>query len=106
YELAKRLDPEAEAHYPALARTAQDNLMLYAEHTWGHSGTISDPYESMVLNLDMRKNSYASKAHEAASRMLNAIAVKKGDILRYYNSQGTIRVCSAGSAKGPQKVEF
>lgn len=45
----------------------------------------------MVLNLDMRKNSYASKAHEAASLMLCSIAEKKGDMLRYYNTTGTVR---------------
>ena len=70
--------------------------MLYAEHTWGHSSTITNPYDTMVLNLDMRKNSYASKAHEAASRMLNRIAAEKGDILRYYSTRGTVgRVMSA-----------
>lgn len=62
WQLANRLDPDAEARYPALSETVQDNLMLYAEHTWGHSSTITNPYDTMVLNLDMRKNSYASKA--------------------------------------------
>ena len=79
WQLANRLDPDAETHYPALAEAVQDNLMLYAEHTWGHSSTITNPYDTMVLNLDMRKNSYASKAHEAASLMLCSIAEKKGD---------------------------
>lgn len=75
WQLANRLDPDAEARYPALSETVQDNLMLYAEHTWGHSSTITNPYDTMVLNLDMRKNSYASKAHEAAS----LICYKPGD---------------------------
>lgn len=55
--------------------------MLYAEHTWGHSSTITNPYDTMVLNLDTRKNSYASKAHEAASLVLCSIAERKGDML-------------------------
>lgn len=33
YQLAKRLDAEVDTHYPSLVETAQDNLMLYAEHT-------------------------------------------------------------------------
>ena len=78
YQLCKRLDGEIASKYPDLYAAAQDNLMLYAEHTWGHSSTITNPYDTMVLNLDMRKNSYASKAHEAASRMLNRIAAEKG----------------------------
>ncbi len=106
YHLCRRLDPEAEAHYPELFAAAQDNLLLYAEHTWGHSSTVTCPYDTMVLNLDMRKNSYASKAHEAASRMLNRIAVARGDILRYYNTGGTIRACSVSRADCPQLVEF
>lgn len=106
YWLCQRLDPDALKKYPELARTAQDNLMLYSEHTWGHSGTITCPYHTMVLNLDMRKNSYASKAHEAASRMLYSIASEKGDVLRYYNTSGTIRVCNTGRTASPQLVEF
>lgn len=43
WQLANRLDPDAETHYPALAEAVQDNLMLYAEHTWGHSSTITNP---------------------------------------------------------------
>ena len=102
YQLCKRLDGEIASKYPDLYAAAQDNLMLYAEHTWGHSSTITNPYDTMVLNLDMRKNSYASKAHEAASRMLNRIAAEKGDILRYYSTRGTVRSCQrqGGAAAG------
>ena len=106
YRLAKRLDADADAHYPALAEAAQDNLMLYAEHTWGHSSTITNPYDTMVLNLDMRKNSYASKAHEAASLMLCSIAEQKGDLLRYYNLNGAVRAVGVSRCGKPQLVEF
>ena len=41
-----------------------------------------DHYDTMLLNLDTRKNSYASKAHEAASLVLCSIAERKGDMLR------------------------
>ena len=106
YQMCKRLDSDIARKYPELYTTAQDNLMLYAEHTWGHSSTITNPYDTMVLNLDMRKNSYASKAHEAASRMLNHISVEKGDILRYYSTNGKIRACNINAVAGPQLVEF
>ena len=52
YALCKRLDPAAETDMPALARTAQDNLLLYAEHTWGHSATVINPYDTMVVAQD------------------------------------------------------
>ena len=106
WQLANRLDPDAEARYPALSETVQDNLMLYAEHTWGHSSTITNPYDTMVLNLDMRKNSYASKAHEAASLMLCSIAEKKGDMLRYYNTTGAVRAVGVSHTSQPQLIEF
>ncbi|MBS5671290.1 MAG: hypothetical protein KHX25_04310 [Firmicutes bacterium] len=106
YQLCKRLDGAVEQKYPELYATAQDHLMLYAEHTWGHSSTITNPYDTMVLNLDMRKNSYASKAHEAASRMLNRIAAEKGDILRYYSTCGKIQVCHVSDQGGQYLVEF
>lgn len=54
YHLCERLDKKAGEKYPELWRTAQDNLMLYAEHTWGHSSTITNPYDTMVLNLDIQ----------------------------------------------------
>ncbi len=106
YQLAKRLDGNLDAHYPALAETVQDNLMLYAEHTWGHSSTVSNPCDTMVLNLDMRKNSYASKAHEAASLMLYSIAEQKGDTLLYYNTTGTVRAIGVSHTAEPQLIEF
>lgn len=106
YALAHRLDPQVGQRHPELCRTAEDNLLLYAEHTWGHSSTITNPYDTMVLNLDLRKTSYASKAHEAASRLLGAIAEEKGDTLRYYSSKGTLKVCVPNQVKGLQPVEF
>ncbi len=106
YQLCQRLEPKAAKKYPALYAAAQNNIMLYAEHTWGHSSTITNPYDTMVLNLDMRKNSYASKAHEAASQMLTRIAEEKGDLLRYYNTTGKIRACATSKSNCLQLVEF
>ena len=106
YALCRRLDGAVGSKYPELCRTAEDNLLLYAEHTWGHSSTITNPYDTMVLNLDMRKNSYASKAHESASRMLGLISEEKGDIMRYYNTNGELKVCVPNHIRGRQPVEF
>ena len=104
--LCERLDPDVYTHEPDLARMAEDNLLLYAEHTWGHSATVSNPYETMVTNLDIRKTSYASKAHEAASLMLTRIARRKGDVLRYYALNGAVRVCNPSRTGGLLPVEF
>ncbi len=106
YRLCKRLEPALEERYPIVCKAAEDNLLLYAEHTWGHSSTIENPYDTMVLNLDMRKNSYASKAHEAASTLLNRIAMARGDVMRYYATQGEISVCDVSGRGGLQPVSF
>lgn len=100
------MEPQLGEKDPALCRAAEDNLLLYAEHTWGHSSTITNPYDTMVLNLDARKSSYASKAHEAASQLLGRAAAEKGDILRYYNTSGKLRVIAPNRAQGLQAVEF
>lgn len=106
YHLCRRLDKKAAENYPELYTAAQDSLLLYAEHTWGHSSTVTNPYDTMVQNLDIRKTSYASKAHEAASRMLGRICAKRGDILRYYSTAGTIRACGVSKNPGARLVEF
>lgn len=48
----------------------------------------------------------ASKAHEAASLMLCSIAEKKGDMLRYYNTTGTVRAVGVSHTSQPQLIEF
>lgn len=106
YHLARRLDQEAASKYPDLVKRAQDNLLLYAEHTWGHSSSIGDPYDTMVLNLDIRKTSYASGAHESASLMLDHIAKDQGDLMRYYNTSGEILVKNPSSYCGKVPIEF
>lgn len=108
YHLCERMDKGCmeKSENKLLARTAQDNLMLYAEHTWGHSSTITCPFDTMVLNLDMRKNSYASKAHESVSLMLNKIAEDKGDTLRYYSTNGKIKVINTNSLSCKLPVEY
>lgn len=106
YSLCSRLDAGCAEKYPALAECAEENLLLYAEHTWGHSSTITNPCDTMVLNLDMRKTSYASKAHESASMMLTEIAEEKGDTMRYYNTEGNVTVYGTSDSNDLSKIEF
>lgn len=106
YHLCERLEPNLTSKHPQISRIAEDNLLLYAEHTWGHSASIIDPYDTMVLNLDMRKNSYASKAHEGAAMMLNQIDLAHGDIRNYYHTSGRIKVKNPAGCSGIYPVEF
>ncbi len=106
YYLCEKLDSKAHVSKKELTRQAEDNLLLYAEHTWGHSSTITNPYDTMVQNLDIRKTSYASKAHEASAKNLNRIMHSRGDKLRYYDLNGKVKAISLSDQKSTQVVEF
>ena len=49
--MSDRLENKTGVHNDALAETAEDNVLLYAEHTWGHSATVTNPYDTLVTNL-------------------------------------------------------
>ena len=104
--IASKLSAKTENTYPALQETIDDNLLLYAEHTWGHSSTISNPFDTMVLNLDTRKNSYASKAHEAAASKLCALTLDLGGSPTYYNVNGSLRAVSTNEKPCDYVVSF
>ncbi|MDO5399997.1 MAG: hypothetical protein Q4F17_03330 [Eubacteriales bacterium] len=104
--ICDRLEEKTGLHNEALAQAAGDNALLYAEHTWGHSATVTNPYDTMVTNLDIRKTSYASKAHEAAAMRKNEQCHRLGDILRYYNSTGLVKAVSTSREARVLPVEF
>lgn len=106
FHMCERLEEKTGIHNEMLKRTAEDNALLYAEHTWGHSSTISEPYHTLVNNLDIRKTSYASKAHEAAAMGKNEQCHKLGDILRYYNLSGEVKAVSLSREEKVFPVEF
>lgn len=76
-----------------------DNALLFAEHTFGHSATVSDSAETMVKNLEFRKNSYASKANEAANKALLKVVKAAGDCLTYYEREGRVKAINKGDEK-------
>lgn len=78
YEMARRLDPEGEICGKELLDDTAYNLMFYAEHTWGYCSSVSEPWNTCVNNLDLRKSLYALKANESASRALDKIAYSRG----------------------------
>lgn len=101
-----RLEEKTGVHNEKLAQAADENALLYAEHTWGHSSTITNPYDTFVTNLDIRKTSYASKAHEASAMRKSEQCHLMGDILRYYNGSGLVKAVSVSREKRVLPVEF
>lgn len=104
--ICDRLEEKTGVRNQPLAQDACENALLYAEHTWGHSSTITNPYDTLVTNLDIRKTGYASKAHEAGAMRKSEQCHLLGDILRYYNSQGQVKAVSLSRQKRTLPVEF
>ena len=104
--ICDRLEEKTGYCNEMLKEAGEENALLYAEHTWGHSATITNPYDTMVTNLDIRKTSYASKLHEAGAMRRSEQCHLLGDILRYYNTSGQVKVVSMSSTKGVFPVEF
>ena len=104
--ICDRLEEKTGCHDQRLVQTGEENALLYAEHTWGHSATVTNPYDTMVTNLDIRKTGYASKAHEAGAMRKSRQCRLLGDILRYYNSCGQVKAVSMSGRRGVFPVEF
>ena len=83
YDLVKKLDPQGRFADPALMDQAEYNMMLYSEHTWGYSSSISEPWNSMVASLGMKKSQYAVAANVAAYRNLNKALTGLGQRVPY-----------------------
>lgn len=101
-----RLEEKTGVHNEKLSQLADENALLYAEHTWGHSSTITNPYDTLVTDLDIRKTGYASKAHEAAAMRRSEQYHLLGDILRYYSGNGQVKAVSMSREKRVLPVEF
>lgn len=104
--ICDRLEEKTGYCNEKLREAGEENALLYAEHTWGHSATITNPYDTMVTNLDIRKTSYASKTHEANAMRKSEQCHRMGDILRYYNTNGQVKAVSMSSQRGVFPVEF
>lgn len=90
--LAARLDPEGKYSDPALRKEAGDNMMLYAEHTWGHSASVTDPYSSLVSSMHLKKTGYAVNANNAANALLDGVLAGLGNRVIRPERPGRVRV--------------
>ena len=75
---AALLDPEGRYTDDALRREAGENMMLFSEHTWGHSASVSDPFSTLVHSMEMKKTAYAVNANTAANTLLDSVLAGLG----------------------------
>ena len=67
---------------PELRKRAEENMLLFSEHTLGHSATVSHPYLPLVNDLDMHNQRYAVEAHAAVAEMKNFRVIRGHHWLR------------------------
>lgn len=89
---AALLDPEKRFTDEALWMESGRNMMLFAEHTWGHSASVSDPYLSLVTAMNMKKAGYAVNAHNQANALLDGVLEGLGNRAVYPDRKNRFRV--------------
>lgn len=81
YDKVRRLDPNCEIITEDRIKCMEDELMLFAEHTWGYHSSVSEPWNPFVQELGVRKDAYAANASKLAHTALYDILEAKGDAL-------------------------
>ncbi|MCL4408597.1 MAG: glycosyl hydrolase, partial [Thermotogae bacterium] len=79
--ICKALDPKDNLGDKKLMDEVSDDLMMYAEHTWGYSASVSEPWDTMTNIIDLRKSAYAINAHEKIYRNFDKIMKNKSEVL-------------------------
>lgn len=80
YHIGKQLASDFVAADKEYLNEVEYELALYAEHTWGYSSSVTEPWETLVNDLDFRKSSYAIRANQLASLKLDEILASKGEV--------------------------
>ncbi len=78
--VVKELDKAAGVVDQAVIDQAEYDLMLYAEHTWGYSASVSEPWTNMVNTTGYRKEIYATRAHRTIFNSLDDVLREKGEV--------------------------
>jgi len=78
-----RMIDKLDNQYAVISKAERDKIVnklcLYAEHTWGHSQTYTDPYKLLVQQLDLRKDKHATDADILSSEALDRLARTIGE---------------------------
>lgn len=78
WHLLNRLT-DAFPEIPAQGTTQiEENLLLYAEHTFGHSDAMGDPFQGIVHSISARKQAYAVEALQQVEDKLDAAKIALG----------------------------
>lgn len=106
YDLCKKLDEDGTLGNDKLVESASENLMLYAEHTWGYASSISAPWDSLVVDLEKKKDVYAINGNIDISKNLDLILAKKGEVSYYAHKYQKNRIVNPHNFKYSGTVKF
>lgn len=93
--VVKRLDPEGKSVQAEEMKEAEQQLIMYAEHTWGYHSSISEPWHPMVQELAVRKEAYAANASRLVHRSLDKVLRDQGDVLLRADRAFTYKVVNS-----------
>lgn len=81
--VVKELNREESIVDQTIIDNAEYDLMLYAEHTWGYSASVTEPWNNMVNTTGYRKDLYATRAHQNIFNSLDDLLRAKGEAELY-----------------------
>lgn len=94
YDICRKLDPDRVLGDEELMHQSVREQMLFAEHTWGYSSSVSEPWESLVGSLELKKGSYAVNANSYTARNLDRILEAKGEVSIRHDRPQVYTVCN------------
>ncbi|MEC0369135.1 glycoside hydrolase family 38 C-terminal domain-containing protein [Paenibacillus chibensis] len=101
---AEKLDPEARSASRAELNNIEQQLTLYAEHTWGYHSSIYEPWHKNVQLLEVRKQAHAAEASRLAYRALDKVLLAQGGAALYPDRPYRFRVSNLSGRKVTELV--
>lgn len=112
YHLLDKLDRQYSfSSKPFLAKRmheAEQQMLFFAEHTWGYSASISEPWSPESNLLDQKKQAYAANAHSSVLEVYDARIGELGAQSIAYGSEQKFRIINPHDKpySGPARIEI
>lgn len=106
YLLVKKMDPQCKSISLQIQKQAAYFLTLFAEHTWGHSASVSDPWDYSVARLELQKCAYATMADSLVQQNYMKVMSKHGWTPKKAGLYHTFRVINPHDRQIEDAVRF
>ena len=87
--IARELCGAKKIPLPESAGEAETQAILFSEHTFSYSSSVSDPYDPLVNAIAAQKAAYAAETDTLGRRTLNRVLTELG--MKTDNAEGTQR---------------